>query len=113
MISREQLVISYLVDSSLVGIWGWRWMFGLAVIPAVVLGIGMFFMPREIVGVYVGARSKQGARGLWNYLPSVYCRAVCSTDFWASYQNVIPKERHRAVFKLGWQPVVKSDPNCQ
>ena len=53
---------------------------------------------KEIVGVYVGDRSQQGARGLWNSLPSVYRQsAVCYTDFWASYQNVIPKERHPAV----------------
>lgn len=55
---------------------------------------------REIVGIYVGDRSKQGARELWNSLPSVYCQcAICYTDFWASYENVIPKKRHRAVRK--------------
>jgi len=55
---------------------------------------------REIVGVYVGDRSKQGAKGLWNSLPSVYHQcAICYTDFWASYENVIPENRHRAVGK--------------
>lgn len=67
---------------------------------------------REIVGVYVGERSKKGARRLWNSLPSVYPRvfggklppetldgAICYTDFWASYQRVMPKKRHRAVKK--------------
>jgi len=29
---------------------------------------------REIVGVYIGARSEDGARGLWNSLPPVYPR---------------------------------------
>ena len=29
---------------------------------------------REIVGVYIGARSEKGARGLWNSLPPVYPR---------------------------------------
>ncbi len=55
---------------------------------------------REIVGVHVGDRSKQGARGLWNSLPSAdrQC-AVCSPDFWAAYASVIPKKRHRAVGK--------------
>ncbi|NHC37964.1 IS1 family transposase [Scytonema millei] len=53
---------------------------------------------REIVGVYVGDRSKQGAIGLWNSLPSLYRQcAICHTDFWASYENVIPKKRHRPV----------------
>jgi IS1 family transposase len=27
---------------------------------------------REIVGVYIGNRSEDGARGLWNSLPPVY-----------------------------------------
>jgi SP family galactose:H+ symporter-like MFS transporter len=39
------IVLSYLVDYALAGIQGWRWMFGLAIIPAALLGIGMFFMP--------------------------------------------------------------------
>ncbi len=55
---------------------------------------------REIVGVFVGDRSKQGARGLWNSLPSVYLQyAICYTDFWVSYENVIPKKCHRSVGK--------------
>jgi hypothetical protein len=29
---------------------------------------------RELVGVYVGDRSSEGARGLWNSLPPVYPR---------------------------------------
>ena len=29
---------------------------------------------REIVGVYIGARSRQGAYGLWQSLPAVYPR---------------------------------------
>jgi IS1 family transposase len=64
---------------------------------------------RVIVGVYVGDseaqptpwdRSKQGARGLWNSLPSVSRQsAVFYTDFSRSYENVIPENRHRAVGK--------------
>jgi IS1 family transposase len=55
---------------------------------------------REIVGVYIGDRSESGARGLWNSLPAVYRQcAVCYTDFWASYQNVLPETRHKAVGK--------------
>jgi len=41
------IVISYLVDYSLVDIQGWRWMFGLAAIPAAVLAIGMYFLPES------------------------------------------------------------------
>ncbi len=59
---------------------------------------------REIVGVYIGDRSKQGAIGLWNSLPSVYRQcAICYTDFWASYENVIPKKRHQPVRKESGQ----------
>ena len=41
------IVVSYLVDFALSGIQGWRWMFGLAAIPALILGIGMFFLPNS------------------------------------------------------------------
>jgi IS1 family transposase/transposase-like protein len=55
---------------------------------------------REIVGCYIGDRSEQGARGLWNSLPSIYRQcAVCYTDYWAAYEQVIPSKRHKAVGK--------------
>lgn len=50
---------------------------------------------REIVGIYIGDRSEDGARELWNSLPPVYRQcAVCYTDFWAAYAQVIPHKRH-------------------
>lgn len=49
---------------------------------------------REIVGVFVGARSRQGAKGLWQSLPSVYRQcAVCYTDFWSAYEQVLSSKR--------------------
>ena len=55
---------------------------------------------KQIVGVYVGARDRKGAKALWESLPPVYRqRAVCYTDFWSSYETVIPKKRHRPVGK--------------
>jgi len=55
---------------------------------------------REIVGVYVGSRDEYGARQLWTSLPGVYRQcAVCYTDFWAAYAQVIPGQRHQAVGK--------------
>jgi insertion element IS1 protein InsB len=55
---------------------------------------------REIVGVYVGDRSRQSAKALWQSLPPVYRQcAVCYTDFWQAYEQVIPSRRHRAVGK--------------
>jgi len=57
-------------------------------------------LTKEIVGVYIGKRDKEGARGLWNSLPAVYRQcAVSYTDFWSAYGIVFPKKRHRAVGK--------------
>jgi SP family galactose:H+ symporter-like MFS transporter len=39
------IVVSYLVDYALSSSGDWRWMFGLAAIPATILGTGMLFMP--------------------------------------------------------------------
>ena len=55
---------------------------------------------KEIVGVYVGSRDKEGAQGLWDSLPAVYRQcAVAYTDFWRAYGNVFPAKRHKAVGK--------------
>jgi insertion element IS1 protein InsB len=57
-------------------------------------------LTKEIVGVYIGQRDKDGARGLWNSLPPVYRQcAVSYTDFWSAYGIVFPKKRQRAVGK--------------
>lgn len=55
---------------------------------------------REIVGCYVGDRTRKSATKLWANLPSVYRQcAVAYTDFWEAYRTVIPAKRHRAVGK--------------
>ena len=69
---------------------------------------------KEIVGVYVGNRSRDGAAGLWRSLPALYRKvswteasaqgalrqcAVCYTDFWSAYNQTFPECRHRAVSK--------------
>lgn len=55
---------------------------------------------REIVGCFVGDRTRKSARKLWNSLPAVYRQcAVAYTDFWEAYKTVIPSKRHRAVGK--------------
>jgi insertion element IS1 protein InsB len=55
---------------------------------------------REIIGVYVGDRSEQSARALWNSMPPVYRQcAVSYTDFWAAYAEIFPSKRHCAVSK--------------
>lgn len=55
---------------------------------------------KEIVGVYIGERSCQGAEGLWQSLPPLYRQcAVCYTDFWSAYDQIFPQSRHIAVNK--------------
>jgi len=55
---------------------------------------------REIVGVYIGDRTRQSSLVLWQSLPLLYGQcAVCYTDFWQAYEQVIPGKRHRAVGK--------------
>ena len=55
---------------------------------------------REIVGVHIGDRSEHAAKALWQSLPPVYRQcAVCYTDFWEAYEQVLPSKRHRAVGK--------------
>jgi IS1 family transposase/transposase-like protein len=55
---------------------------------------------REIIGVYIGDRSEEGARQLWNSLPPVYRQcAVCYTDFWEAYACIFPSKRHQRVGK--------------
>ena len=55
---------------------------------------------REIVGCFVGDRSRESARKLWESIPGVYRQcAIAYTDFWQSYETVIPRSRHRAVDK--------------
>ncbi len=55
---------------------------------------------REIVAVYVGDRSAKGAQKLWEALPAVYRQcAVCYTDFWSAYEEILPTKQHKAVGK--------------
>ena len=55
---------------------------------------------KEIVGVYVGDCSRKGARQIWCSLSPVYRQcAVCYSDFWEAYEQVIPSKRHKAVGK--------------
>lgn len=59
---------------------------------------------REVLAVHVGDRSIKGARQLWAALPAVYRQcAVCYTDFWKAYAQVLPNSRHRAVGKESGQ----------
>jgi len=53
LVSLNQLMItigivaSYLADYGLADMRGWRWMFGLAAIPAIILAVGLLFVPES------------------------------------------------------------------
>lgn len=68
---------------------------------------------REIIGLYVGDRSRDSAKKLWNALPPIYRQcAVVYTDYWDAYVGVIPHNRHRAVDKKSGKTSYIERLNC-
>ena len=62
--------------------------------------LAMDVQTREIIGCYIGDRSRKSARRLWQSLPGVYRQcAKVYTDYWEAYETVIPSKRHCAVGK--------------
>ena len=41
------ILLAYIVDYAFAKIQGWRWMFGLALVPAAIFGVGMIFLPES------------------------------------------------------------------
>ncbi len=41
------ILVAYIVDYAFARIQGWRWMFGLALVPAAIFALGMFFLPES------------------------------------------------------------------
>jgi IS1 family transposase len=59
---------------------------------------------RQIAGVSFGDRGDKTCLKLWQSLPPDYRKhAVIYTDFWESYADILPSERHRAVGKESGQ----------
>jgi len=55
---------------------------------------------KEIIGVFLGDRSKESAKQLWKTLPPVYRQcAIIYTDKWKAYQGILPSKRHRITEK--------------
>ncbi len=51
---------------------------------------------RQVVALFIGDRSEDGARVLWEILPERYrSRATFYTDNWAAYKQIIPADRHQ------------------
>ena len=55
---------------------------------------------RQVIAFYVGDRSRESARRLWQRLPAAYReRATFYSDNWEAYKGVIPPERHQVCGK--------------
>ena len=54
---------------------------------------------RQIVAFVIGDRSEKTCQKLWDNIPESYKQAICYSDFWEAYLNVIPSEQHQAVSK--------------
>ena len=51
---------------------------------------------RQVVALFVGDRSAQGALSLWQTIPEPYRqRATFYTDDWKAYKQIIPADQHR------------------
>ena len=54
---------------------------------------------RQVVGYVFGDRSEATCRRLWEKIPEDYRQALCFTDFWEAYRNVVPEEQREPVGK--------------
>lgn len=54
---------------------------------------------RQIVAYAIGDRSEATCRLLWQRIPASYRHGLLYTDFWDSYQKVLPDKQHRPVGK--------------
>ena len=60
--------------------------------------IAMDVKSRQIIAFYVGYRSRESARKLWESIPESYREnATFYTDDWQAYKGIIPADRHRVV----------------
>jgi IS1 family transposase len=55
---------------------------------------------RQVIAFYLGDRSKESARKLWNLIPEIYRKnSIFYTDQYESYTGVIPENQHIHVSK--------------
>ena len=58
---------------------------------------------REIIGCYIGDRSKGSAQKLWESLPAVYRQcAVCYTDFWSAGCRSLTQQTTSSCGERNW-----------
>ncbi len=47
-----------------------------------------------MVAYYIGDRSEQSCRELWERVPEAYRGGYCYSDFWKAYREVVRAEQH-------------------
>jgi len=68
---------------------------------------------RQVIAFYVGDRSRESARKLWNNIPEVYRRkARFDTDDWEAYKGVIPDDQHEVCAKGSGRTNIIERFNC-
>lgn len=68
------ILLSYLVNFGFAANGSWRWMFGLGVIPAVILGIGVIFLPESPRWLVKRGRQNE-ARGVLHHIEPALTKA--------------------------------------
>jgi insertion element IS1 protein InsB len=60
--------------------------------------IAMDAKSRQIIAFYVGDRSQDSVKKLWELIPEYYReKATFYTDAWQAYKAIIPEERHHVI----------------
>jgi IS1 family transposase len=54
---------------------------------------------RRVIGCFIGDRSAESAKKLWDSIPEKYKKGQFFTDFWEAYGKAIPKKQHTACGK--------------
>jgi len=79
------------------------WSFVFCKINKVWIGIALCRETRKVVAYAVGDRDEATCLRLWERVPATYKKAIGYSDFWTTYQCVIPPEQHRPVNKQSGQ----------
>ena len=75
------------------------WSFVLKKANEIWIWIALCRKTRQVVAYALGDRSKKTCLRLWQSIPLLYRKGHCFTDFWVTYQAVVPEAQHTAVGK--------------
>jgi MFS transporter, SP family, major inositol transporter len=93
------ILVSYLVGYAFASAQGWRWMLGLAVVPAAMLGVGMLFLPetpRYLVSMHLPDKAR-----------SVLRRIRSGTKVEGELNEIIAVEEQERRESRGWDELLQ------